>query len=157
MKIYYKTCTKCNIKFELNKENFNVANKNIDGFTCLCKTCKKAIDKEHREKNREKIKEYQRSPRYVYIQIKASAKRRKIPFLLDEDYYIKNLAFKPCFYCGSDNTKHWIDRVDNDHAIGYTEKNSVPCCQLCNRMKMDLDFSLFIEQCKKIINKINIV
>jgi hypothetical protein len=68
------------------------------------------------------------------------------------------------FYCGkSPNTKYsnaevWtdentllyngVDRKDNE--LGYTKENSVSCCEMCNRMKMKISFTDFLEQVKRI-------
>jgi len=41
-----------------------------------------------------------------------------------------------------------IDRVDN--AKGYEHGNMVPCCQMCNQMKMSFNYEQFIEQVRKI-------
>lgn len=45
-------------------------------------------------------------------------------------------------------TANGIDRIDSK--IGYTLSNVVPCCTTCNRMKMALPVSEFLEQCHKI-------
>ena len=145
-----RKCSKCKIEYELNKENFHASNRDFDGFAYLCKTCKKAIDKAYRAKSMDKIHTYQKTPRYVFSQITSQAKTRNIPLLIDFDYYLENLANKPCFYCGSKDTKHWIDRYINSHEIGYTKENSVPCCELCNKMKMAYSPLLFVEHCKKV-------
>jgi hypothetical protein len=116
----------------------------------LCNNCKKIIDKRYRENNKEYIKKYTMSENFVYAQLRSQAKARGIVFTLDPVFYMENLANKPCHYCGLDNTRHWVDRYINDHKIGYTNENSVPCCQLCNRMKVSLDPSVFIDHCKKI-------
>lgn len=61
-------------------------------------------------------------------------------------------------YFSKDSTnadRHWvnmngIDRVNNSK--GYTIENSVSCCKECNRMKMNMDRTLFLEKCFKIAN-----
>ena len=67
------------------------------------------------------------------------------------------LSKSPCKYCGLEYSKkiedrqneskkqkrlsdhvlecNGIDRVDNN--IGYTEENTVPCCEFCNRAKLN--------------------
>ncbi len=50
---------------------------------------------------------------------------------------VKTMIDNPCHYCGEeDREKMGIDRVENH--IGYTRKNSVPCCIRCNAMKRDM-------------------
>jgi len=76
----------------------------------------------------------------------------------------RDLISKNCFYCGCEpsteiciarhknknNTLIYngVDRINNK--IGYTKENSVTACFICNRMKMDLDYDIFIRQVKKI-------
>jgi hypothetical protein len=75
------------------------------------------------------------------------------------------LLFKsPCAYCNSAPTNHrqrvykdrtlnftysGIDRKDN--TVGYTSDNCVPCCSVCNKMKLDHTEEFFIEHIKKIL------
>ena len=71
------------------------------------------------------------------------------------------LAGQPCFYCGappSPRKSHWrsyctvdvsgLDRKNND--FGYTSDNVVPCCAVCNTMKMEMSVESFVTQCQKI-------
>ena len=63
-----------------------------------------------------------------------------------------------CYYCGREPhiatqkrgcngayIYNGIDRLDNDPKIGYTNKNTVPCCTKCNYMKNKLNHNEFIE------------
>ena len=92
-----------------------------------------------------------------------------VPFELTREEYIKIINGN-CHYCGEghcdsrgfkysriqDSHIHQgkiykcvgIDRLDSQK--GYTSDNSVPCCETCNRMKMDLEVNTFIRKCKKI-------
>lgn len=146
-----KTCSKCQKSFPATSEFFHKQKKNKDGLAYICKKCKKGIDKKSKQ-NSENYSKYQKSPNFVFSQLKYQAKKRNIIFELTFDYYLKNLANKNCHYCGSEETKHWIDRFINNHEIGYTKENSVPCCELCNKMKTTLDPDEFINHCKKINN-----
>ncbi|GAG94020.1 unnamed protein product, partial [marine sediment metagenome] len=49
-----------------------------------------------------------------------------------------------------DKEKIGIDRKNNN--IGYTIKNSVPCCWPCNKFKRAIDSKYFLYMCKKIGN-----
>ena len=142
-----KKCSHCEVSYERTLKYFHKANREKDGLANICKKCKKEIDANYRNNNKEKIKEYQKTPKYVFSQLKHQAKKRGIQFELDYKYYIDNLANNSCYFCGSDNTKHWIDRYHNSHKIGYTIKNTVSCCELCNKMKMALEPNEFIQQC----------
>ena len=72
----------------------------------------------------------------------------------------------PCHYCGQTDTMqepyrsggkvyhnvYWshngIDRLN--HCYGYSDKNAVPCCKQCNKMKWDLDKDSFLKQVKAV-------
>jgi len=86
-----------------------------------------------------------------------SAKRRKLEFSIDFDTF-SNLISSPCYYCGGSGTTYirqpglgyhnGLDRINNN--IGYTNENCVPCCKLCNFMKMKLHDGEFLDQIEKI-------
>lgn len=82
---------------------------------------------------------------------KKKAKGRSLSFELSKEQ-VRNLSKQCCNYCGElpkqiIGTGHGtyiyngIDRVDND--LGYTESNSVACCGICNRAKLDRDLDDF--------------
>lgn len=87
-----------------------------------------------------------RTPKGRLRSIKASAKTRKIVYLL-EDADAIDIMKNPCLYCG-DDVPVGIDRIDS--SLGYLKDNCVPCCTVCNYMKKDFKQSQFIDQCKKI-------
>lgn len=101
----------------------------------------------------------------VYIAYKSSAERRGFNFEIDfEDF--KKILLQDCHYCGdsaeqsvnsyrSSKTKsrkqirrNGVDRVDS--AKGYTLDNVVPCCGLCNTIKMNAPIKDFLDHVKKI-------
>jgi hypothetical protein len=69
------------------------------------------------------------------IKCKASAKRKKRQFDFLRDVFI-NKVLAPCHYCGEANA-FGLDRLNS--TIGYTEKNTVPCCTKCNYAKNTMD------------------
>lgn len=84
----------------------------------------------------------------------------------DKEYSLTSVEFvslvlQPCFYCGAlPRTRqvgnksfeaNGVDRVDN--ALGYVEGNVVPCCTVCNLMKMTKDAVEFVEHCKRIADR----
>ena len=94
---------------------------------------------------------------------KNGAKKRGLVFDLDKSKFRK-LTKQDCYYCGTEPTQehcgadakepyvyNGVDRVDNN--IGYTAKNSVPCCGICNKMKLTLSYDEFINHIKRIIQK----
>ena len=91
--------------------------------------------------------------RYCYY--KHEAKHRGFSFLLDRTEFVKMIK-EPCFYCGElPNPMNGVDRKDN--SIGYEVGNCVPCCRVCNFMKVDHSIEDFIAKCIKIVRhqKIN--
>lgn len=73
----------------------------------------------------------------------------------------QSLMKDDCHYCGkkpqinegeipyfrnNEFKRNGIDRVDNN--IGYTLKNCVPCCSVCNRMKLTQTKEEFLEAIK---------
>jgi len=60
---------------------------------------------------------------------------------------------EPCVYCGFPNPLG-IDRIDS--SVGYTKKNSVPCCKVCNYMKLNHPVEEFLFHLKRIINHLEL-
>ena len=90
-------------------------------------------------------------------------KRRKVSNSLSKSQ-VKDLIFKPCHYCGTEESnttiskngnrsiKHnGIDRVDSSK--GYEAGNVVTCCKVCNVMKSTLSVDEFKEHIIKLYNK----
>jgi hypothetical protein len=87
-------------------------------------------------------------PVAVYLDYKQSAKSRGIPFEISFEQFME-IVMLPCFYCGVEPS-HGVDRLVNDHEIGYTDWNSVPCCTIDNRMKWHNSEIEFLAQVTKI-------
>lgn len=92
---------------------------------------------------------------------------------LEKEFWLK-VVQSPCHYCGqtevrnsaksrsreshrrvgSEEFSKWdvqmvgIDRKDASR--GYLQENVVPCCQRCNRMKLDSSYEQFREEIKRI-------
>lgn len=81
------------------------------------------------------------------------AKVRGYTFKLNYEQF-QYLIIQDCHYCGcSPNTSfHGVDRVDNTE--GYHIDNCVPCCTLCNRIKMDLPYVTFKAQVLAIASRL---
>lgn len=91
--------------------------------------------------------------RTKYSHFKNNAIKRGINFDLSEEEVLL-LCSSKCFYCGKDRCLG-IDRIDNSK--GYTIDNCVPCCGCCNKMKMDLHLSFFLQQIEKIYSNIETI
>jgi hypothetical protein len=90
------------------------------------------------------------------------AKRRDISFALSQEEF-EDLIIQDCYYCGNHPSQiftqcssklsyNGIDRVENNE--GYTKDNCVPCCKICNTMKMTLSQEEFLEHILKIADRI---
>lgn len=101
-----------------------------------------------------------------FSKYKFSAKRRNIDFDISFEVF-SNLIVQNCFYCGEKPKEKYytnlrsarkdfsffmngIDRKNNSK--GYEIDNYVPCCSICNKMKIDLDENVFKEKITQIYN-----
>lgn len=105
-------------------------------------------------------KRFQDSPiRQTFQTYRSKCKKNKMAFDLTLDDF-KNLCCLPCHYCGGSPSnravyRHFkevclyngLDRVDNE--IGYCLDNCVPCCEICNKAKRDMNCIAFIEWIRK--------
>lgn len=105
-------------------------------------------------------------------QCKCNKNKKRIP--LPRDIWEK-IVFEPCHYCGQIDTRNiantafyvwtWgkasdedkpkydvqmngVDRINSD--IGYEPNNCVPCCIVCNRMKMALTVEQFVQHVNRV-------
>jgi 5-methylcytosine-specific restriction endonuclease McrA len=96
----------------------------------------------------------------LIYQYKICAKRRNIEFNISDEDFI-NLTKLNCNYCGtppsqikklikSEYIYTGVDRVDS--AKSYDLNNCVPCCGICNRMKMAYPLDIFLKQIELIYN-----
>lgn len=99
----------------------------------------------------------------ILNQYKRQAKNRNYKFEITNNEFFE-LIDKNCYYCNSkpsnvykslyntgDYIYNGIDRLDNN--LGYTLKNCVTCCYMCNRCKSDLNLTDFKKWIKKVYNK----
>ena len=127
-----KKCSRCNKWLDIDNFWKNITSK--DGYGNECKNCQNAA-KENR-----------------YNIYKKNAKKRNLEFnLTREEFY--NLTSKPCEYCGDIQDYNGIDRIDSSK--GYETSNCVPCCEICNKMKLNYSKKDFLYQVQKIYEYIN--
>ena len=99
----------------------------------------------------------------LFCQYKKNAEYRDYEFSLTLEQF-SNLTHGECYYCGDspksiyksyrstgDYIYNGIDRIDN--SIGYTIDNCVPCCGICNKMKLTLGVKEFLNHIIKIYNR----
>lgn len=82
------------------------------------------------------------TPRWKYEEYKGNAKRKGRIFNLSFEQF-KNIISKKCHYCNVFK-KIGIDRKNNK--LGYTVKNSLPCCWKCNNLKRTKKYKDFINK-----------
>lgn len=112
-----------------------------------------------------------------YRQHRENATSRGFSYLPKEDWY--EIVKKPCYYCGDIDIRnavtapHYkkrcyslteeikktyaveingIDRLNSN--IGYKKENVVPCCAMCNRMKMEYNINDFLSKIKLIYKRL---
>lgn len=133
--IVKKRCFRC--KQWLPLKNFYKSNYHNDGYGSECKKCQ----------NEAKESRYN-----IY---RKNAVRRGIEFNLSKsDFY--DITSKPCYYCGEYSNKDinnklysGIDRIDSSK--NYDLDNVIPCCDICNKMKLDYSLSFFLEHINQIV------
>lgn len=112
-----------------------------------------ATDPNYRQKRKDYQKENLNSLNFRFRSCKKSAKDRNISFqlsIMDFD----NITKQVCFYCGrfsQNKNNSGIDRINNE--IGYVLANCLPCCWICNTMKLDHDQAEFFESVKLIYER----
>lgn len=139
---YYKI--KTTKKFKQRQKTYNLKNKK--------KRIKVSIawNKAHPKLARKRVFEYLRTVNGRYSRFKYNAKRRGLLCSITKEYF-SFLIEDNCFYCKTPPklaVGYGIDRLNNKK--GYTFKNVVPCCKICNHMKRDLSFKDFIIHIKRI-------
>lgn len=132
--IIQKLCPMCK-EFKSVTE-FPINHRKVDGYSEYCSDCLNYSLK-------------RRYSRYI-----KRAKDYNMKFELSKtefDYITK----QPCHYCGDysaeyqGNKINGIDRVDSK--LGYITGNIVPCCTICNRMKLDYEEEEWIKHMKQIL------
>lgn len=124
------------------------------------------------KRNSEELKTKEHEARLLFTRYKTGStnlRKNKIKdFELSVEEFIL-LATSNCFYCGSDGDykhngrtvsgkfKHKICGLDRiDSSKGYILSNVVPCCKMCNTMKLDYIQTTFINKIIKIYNNLNL-
>lgn len=170
-----KRCGRC--KEEKSVNDFYKNKQTKDGLKCWCKNCCKKDNqkrehcynerrRQYRETHKDEVKANKRryyrenkerilvqntrwaqTPRGRFSTYKNQAKHRNIEFHLTEEEFNKYWR-NPCHYCGSEIDTIGLDRIDSNG--NYEKENVVPCCSICNKMKLDLSQKVFLEQIQKI-------
>lgn len=171
--VQMKYCPKC--QTEKPTSEFYKRKQSKDGLRSYCKLCEnlanrkreseysdtrkkyretenyKEIKRKYYKNNKQKVldsnKAWAQSQKGKYFSYKRSAEQRDILWELTESEFL-NFWDKSCFYCGDSIKTIGIDRIDS--TLSYTLDNCVPCCSVCNKMKLNLTQDKFILQIRKI-------
>jgi len=148
-----KTCTKCKEEKDESCYYVKTSGKQIGGLYAHCKDCNSKKDKAYNERCKadpDKMKAYKARTKNISYRInkyKKGAKERG--FLWELTNEEAALFWQvPCEYCGITINGLGIDRVDS--SIGYRLSNCVPCCTMCNRMKLNYDKDIWLEHIERI-------
>jgi len=132
--IVKKKCFRCNRLLPL--ENFYHNRNQKDGYNNECKQC----ENESKESR--------------YNTYKKNAIKRKIKFNISKQEFY-DITSKPCYFCDgyskydmNNIPYNGIDRIDSFK--NYDTNNIVPCCEMCNKMKMNYNVDLFLCHIEKI-------
>ncbi len=96
----------------------------------------KEINRRSRVKNKHKYVLRERLHSY-----KKAARNRDIKWELTTEQFLGYVALA-CSYCGG--TGFGVDRVDSSGI--YEPSNCVPCCSMCNQMKLDYSLAEFFDK-----------
>lgn len=149
----HKSCSYCRKVLHLSR--FYRDKTRLDGRGRICKPCAKEYRIKNfnrdREKQSEKDKAYKRTLSGKFTNLKTTAAWRGIDMKLTKEQYKSLTKAGKCYYCKDTlpEASYGLDR--KNPKIGYTVRNSVPCCTICNRMKTVLNYSEFINHLKRIL------
>ncbi len=104
----------------------------------------------HKEAKCRRARAYFKTKNGKYGQYYRNAKNRNLEFRLTKKEFL-SFWEKDCYYCGKQVQGVGIDRLDNKK--GYTLKNCVVCCFVCNKMKMEMTPTEFVKKCNQITKK----
>jgi len=113
---------------------------------------RKVYMKKYCEDNKEILKEkrkiYNDTLQRRFKIYKRNARVRGLEFNLTIENFDRLTSNQKCRYCKVFYELLGIDRFDN--TVPYYHWNVVPCCRMCNEMKLDYTYKDFIKQCGKI-------
>lgn len=126
-----KQCTQCKEFFPLSE--FPRCSTRLDGHDSACRTCS----------------------RFSYYRTNARRRGASRPeafvWTLTRQEF-GDLVTQPCAYCDAP-AAGGIDRVDND--CGYIPGNILPCCSICNQMKLDMPLSAWLAHMRSILDRLS--
>ena len=152
-------CKEQNSKFDESLREYDQQGNMIKR---VCQCCKRMLPIDEYYKNSSSSDGYSRICKYCsahsllgrYHTYRKGARARNINFNLTQDEF-KSITSQICYYCGEysgtyfDEKYSGIDRVNS--LLGYDIDNVVPCCNMCNKMKLDYNLNIWINKMKQIL------
>lgn len=135
-----RVCNKCKVEKDLSE--YGKDKNGLDGYTYLCKECRRAANKAWRAVNKDKVKQMnaknQDKRKLYYLTSKGveSSRRvhlkRKFNMTLEEYNVMSEAQNHKCYICGKPemNNKNKVLCVDHDHRTGAIRGL---LCGLCNK------------------------
>lgn len=80
-------------------------------------------------------RDHKRTPKYKIYKYTSLDKKKGFRTTIDEQWYIDNIQYTPCSYCGVVDESMVADRIDNSK--GHLKTNCIPACPLCNSTRGD--------------------
>lgn len=115
-----------------------------------CDSCRQITKEESKAKARLRVQSLPKipiTPELAFLRYKNGALSRNLEFSLTYEEFLSFWQLS-CTYCGSSIGTIGLDRVDSN--LGYTINNVVPCCSMCNFMKLRYAKDQFLSQCERI-------
>jgi hypothetical protein len=144
-----KNPDKC-AKYWLDSRGRQIANKGINKYLeDNAKTMKAWRDK-NPEKCLDSNEAKKSNIKIHYTNYVRDADKKNIKFELTQEEF-NELVKSVCYYCGTmqDKGLNGIDK--KDYTKGYTNENSVSCCEICNVMKGTLSADIFLKRIEHIL------
>jgi len=98
-------------------------------------------------KNRDRVRlqrQHQRRKdiaRAILLDAKKADRKRDHDTDIDLEY-VREVITRPCDYCGDDNLRKTLDRIDNE--IGHVRRNLVVACERCNYVRRDMPYEAWL-------------
>lgn len=168
-----RRCSDCKNIFLLNCDNFHRSKNRLYGFEYKCKSCAKERGRIKNINRRgtgrfkklsqdKKLQKYEIAKKYYKTKngrarvtasmYKKTDKSKGLENDIDWVFILTQILDNKCYYCGVINGKLGCDRLDNSK--GHIKTNVVPCCELCNKTRLDNYTSKEMKFLGKVISKI---
>lgn len=109
------------------------------------------LDPKYRESLNKQARDRRKTDpaKFSFKNARDRARENGYEFGLDREAYT-DLILANCAYCGAaPNPVNGVDRVDN--SIGYTVKNSVTACSICNYAKRTMSVAEFLHWAQRVV------